>query len=543
MTRSLRISVAAMLAITVAVIFVQKPAFCVSSDIVPQGSSLIDAFATLAKADHSALGGGYVADDFLTDRLYSRGELAQIIETQTLSDKTRLARLESDPAEAGSFRAILIELRPEFKMDGVDIDKLIRQTPEDDTSYDLQGKIEGRSNSDANQNKNGQLQSGTFGIYRGTLNGGLGPSARYAVGVSNWYQDYRRPFYAEIGTKDDEPLQEAYVELNNSHGLRFDVGRMYFRWGPGYRGAAMLNDGSAPFNGAYLYFPFSLGRHLGRNYHFEQMASIYKDYGFTSYLEARRIGYTFSKQWELYGEEGFKSNDSGSLEYTPIPFDIGQGLHLGKQYKFNYQLDFGTAYTPSPTTRFYGEFFVNDIKSPFTSGHILGFSLGQHNFVLRKVAYIAGFHTEAKTGTALTVEYDRADPFTESYRNTNAVWEHGQYDWIGLPDGPDSKEFFARIDQRLSKPISLALQYRDRKPDDNSFISPTAQDFEATGAYHFNNADTVGVSYHNYRQDPYAFAVSGESSPVQGQYAPPIEGFVGSKLRANEVDFGYSHVF
>ncbi len=521
------------------------------ADIVPRGSSLLDAFATLSKTDNAPLGSQYTPFDFLTQRLWTRAELAEIfahnaVLQQSSTGQAMLDAAAKRPEFAGAVRAILAQLQPELKLDGYSAKALADGLPDGAISYDVLGELEGRNDTHGSGSSKDGTHSGVYGVYRGTAQGNLSSSARYAVSVSNWPEDYRRLFYNDNGNNDQSALQEAYIELAGRNGFRFDIGRMYDNWGPGQRGGDMLSDNSPAFDQLQVTFPFSLGRRLGRNYSYEQMATTFQEDGSARYLEARRVGYQFSKHWQFSAGDAFKTSYSGFLAYTPLPFHIGQDISIkafgdnSHQEQNNQQVDTTLTFSPSTTARVYGQFFIDDIRDPINLNITQSAAEEKNGFIERKIAYLVGAHDEVGHGTGLSAEYSTADPFTYSYRNNDGIWQHGNKDWIGFPEGPNFKQFYARIDQRLGKPLTLGLEYRDRWRWHDNFPAPESRTLQADGNYALGNANSVGLVYTYYRQNAFPF---NPATFVGGPYASSSEGDYGRRVRVSEIQFGFSHLF
>ena len=92
------------------------------SDIVPRGSALLDAFAKLAQAD--AFGAADTPEDFLGEPLYTRGQLAHLLERLLQDEPKRLARLQKDEAANTALQSALQVLSQELARDGADLSEV-----------------------------------------------------------------------------------------------------------------------------------------------------------------------------------------------------------------------------------------------------------------------------------------------------------------------------------------------------------------------------------------------------------------------------------
>jgi len=505
------------------------------SDIVPRGSALLDAFAKLAQTD--AFGAANTPEDFLGEPLYTRGQLAKLLETLLQDEPRRFARVQKDDAANTALHAALQTLGPELAADGADLSEA-NTVPSTGTSVSgyIQPELRLRAGGDRRPG------SGGIGVYRVTALGNLRPNVRYTLSASNWFEDSRRVFSNDIGPHDFSAINEAYLELDGGRGLTVDLGRMHDRWGPGARGAALLSDNAPPMDQLQVAFPFSLGPRLGRGYHFSQLLGRFEEGGAVRYFAARRIELAVSPRVTADLQEAYKASTSRALVVSLLPdFYSGKNANLSPilpgvvirnlEDYYNAVLNFGLTYDAGEALRVYGQFAVDDLRSP-----------GKHSGATpRKIAYLVGFAAHPLPHTGVTAEYLFADPTTYSFHTTSDQWEKGRYDEIGLPGGPNSREIYVRLDQKLTPQLSLALSARDRRRHDDSFPAPTARDLAATASYALNARSGVRLIFHDYRQDPFPLD---PSVPVGNGFQPSnAEGNYGQRLRIRQLDVAYQFFF
>jgi len=501
------------------------------TDIVPRGSALLDAFATLARAD--AFGASDTPEDFLGEPLYTRGQLARRLEHLVQDEPQKLAKVQSDGSQAAALHAAMADLQPELTADGVNYTETDTTNGGSSGSGYVQPEVRLHTGGDTHPG------SGAIGIYRVTGLGNLRSNIRYVLSASNWPEDERRVFANDIGPHDFSAVNEAYLEVNGGRGLTVSLGRMNNRWGPGYRGATMISDNAPAMDQLQVAFPFSLGSRLGRNFRFTQFAATFKGTGSRKYFEGRRIEYTFSPHLTADFQDAFISSSSRSLETTFVPdFYTGQSAKIGGlkirglDQDYNSFLNFGLAYAANPDTRFYGQLGIDDVQS-----------LGHQSYrTPRKIVYLIGTALQPLPGTGLIAEYTFADPTTYSSRIPGTQWQEGQYNEIGLPTGPNSREVFLRLSQRLAPGLTVAVQGRDRKRHNDTFAVPESRDLAATVEYALSHQAGLQITYHDYRQN--AFPLD-PSVPLSGDGFTPAnaEGFYGQNLRIKQLDVAYRFFF
>ena len=436
-----------------------RPACAASTDIVPRASTLLNSFARLAQAD--AFGAANTPEDFLGEPLYTRGQLARMLEHLVLDDPTRFALVEKDDAANTALHEAIAALQPELDRDGADL--TIAATPPAVSSVGgyVQPELRVRAGGDRKPG------SGGIGVYRATAQGSLRDNLRYAVSASNWFEDRRRMFYNDIGPHDFSALSEAYLSLDGGRGLTVDLGRLANRWGPGYRGATMVSDNAPPLDQIQIAFPFSLGARLGRDYRYTQFVSTFQQNGTRRYFEGRRVELAFTPRLTADFQEAFISSSSKSLRATLFPdfYDAESSKLLklrGLDQAFNAFLNLGLSYEATSEARVYGQFGVDDIQS---SGH-------QPFRTPRKIAYLVGAAYQPLAGTNLIAEYSFADPTTYTSRIQATQWQKGQYDTLGLPSGPNSREVYVRVEPEDRAPAEPRPRRAGPAPPRRQFPGP-----------------------------------------------------------------------
>ena len=479
-------------------------------DLVPAGSGLYDAVALLT-AKHLTPPGSPDATRLLgvTARLYTRRELADII--RPITDVPADARAAAALAFCRSL------LAPE-------LGKPDEPYPSGGTSTPVvTGFVEatagGRDDEGTNLHSHGEL------LGRARLLGNLGRDGAYTVSLTNIYRQTR--LNSSISTRNDghsggdDPdllngIDEAYVTAVSSRGLRVTLGELRQRWGSGYRGDLLLDDNAPARPTLQLELPFSLGHTLG-DYRLTQFLSRYSNAGQTIYNGARRLEHPIGDRTTLSVEEEYTSTEVGKAPLQVLPYYLYQKAYLGNSREplvFNYNLNFGLAVTPrGPGTarRLYTQFYVDDLQAPK--------GLGVGNKTPRKIAYLLGYADDfARSGTDVALEfthtdrqlYTRVPPTVVSL----ATFRDGLP--LGDPLGPNGNEVYLRLGQRLAPRLDIAAEGRDRRRASADFPAVRASALDVSLAYHLGAAQSVGLSYGLYREDPYPGTVLAPGSGAGG---------------------------
>ncbi len=506
------------------------PAYAASpTDIVPRASGLYDALAVLAQ-DHLLPPGSPDVQDLLNvqGRLYTRAELARAISAVTLEAQVvppssggtvnnlqQFPGLVMYPAIKPRDRAALAFARnilaPELGLNAGSGGK--------GTAFGASGVAEAATGSRSDQKLAYHSQGNIFA--RGRVFGTLGRDGAYTVSATNFYTQFRdhSSFTTRAGgtAGGDNPgglngIDEAYATVLGGQGLRATAGLIRQRWGASYRGPLLVGDNGPAHPTLQVELPFSLGHALGR-YDFTQYESTFRNGGRTIYQGGRRLEHPLGDRVTVSLEEAYQSNQFKKPLVLVEPYYTFQAHAYPNGLEsrfFNYLADANFTVRPdgpNGNSRVYGELLLDDIKAPG--------GLGQGNNVPRKIAYLVGYaQAFPRSGTDTVLEYNRTDraTFTDSFAPELAWFDNDLPQ--GSPVGPNGREIFGRIGQKLGQKLDIALEARDRRRVASDFPAPNQRSVDVLLGYRLAPTRSLGLRLSDYREDPF----TGQSSSVPGQF-------------------------
>lgn len=480
-------------------------ALAAPTDIVPASSGLYEAVSLLAQEgllppdapDVSGLLG-------VTRRLRTRGELADLVREAA-----------EDRADARGRAALAYArniLAPEL---GSQSGAGPKGAALGGAGF-VQPTLQGRDDRGTNLRDRGYV----FG--RGQAFGSLGRDGAFSVGVTSVYRDTRD--HASFTTRaggtggGDNPgvlngVDEAYATVLGHKGVRLTGGLMRQRWGSGYRGETLVNDNGPSHLTLQAEIPFYLGRRLG-NFRFTQYEATYGNVGQTVYQGGRRLEHPLGDRVTLSLEEAYVSDQFKPLALV-VPFYRFQRITYGntqEPFHFNYLANIGLSVRPGGprgNSRLYGQFLIDDLQG------FVGTNLG--NSVPRKTGYLLGYgQIFPASGTDVVLEYARMDRATYTDQPApELAWFDGDLPQ-GHPVGPNGREVYVRVGQRLAPKFDLSAEFRDRRRVANDFPAPTSRSLDLGLAYHLSAAQSVGLRLSDYREDAFSGVANTTVSPAGG---------------------------
>ena len=480
------------------------------TDIVPRASGLYDALAVLAQ-DHLLPANAPDVNDLLNvqGRLYTRIELARAI-----SGVTTLSGSDRDKAALAFARNILA---PELKASG-GIGTVA-------SSFGASGVVSVETGSRTDTGGGLKEHGDVYG--RGRLFGSLGRDGAYTISATNFYTQFRDhdSFTTRAaGTAGgDNPgalngIDEAYMTAFGHHGIRMTAGLLRQRWGSGYEGTMLVGDNAPARPTLQLEVPFYLGHTLG-SYDFTQFESIYRNNGRTVYQGGRRLEHLFGDRVRFNAQEAYTSNEFHSASVLFIPYYAYQSNTYTQNIeptKFNYLSSVGLTLQPDGprgNSRLYTEIGVDDLKAPF--------GLSRHHAnTPRKVGFLAGYaQTFPRSGTDAVLEYRRNDRAFYTDAQPELDWFKGDLP-MASSVGPNGREVFGRLGQRVGRNLDIALELRDRRRVANDFPAPSQRSIDLLFGYRLGVSRSLGLRLTDYREDPF----TGTSASVPGVFGGAANG-------------------
>ncbi len=508
------------------------PAYAASpTDIVPRASGLYDALAVLAQ-DHLLPPGSPDVQDLLNvqGRLYTRAELARAIRDVARRTSAPTPNNVTNHSSGYTVSAQIVQ-SPDYLLNNRDRAALAFArnilAPElglnagsggKGTAFGASGVAEAATGSRSDQKLAYHSQGNLFA--RGRVFGTLGRDGAYTVSATNFYTQFRD--HGSFTTRasgtagGDNPgglngIDEAYATVFGNHGLRATAGLIRQRWSPSYRGALLVGDNGPAHPTLQAELPFSLGRTLGR-YDFTQYESTFRNGGRTIYQGGRRLEHPLGDRTTISLEEAYQSNQFNKPLVLVVPFYTFQAhAYPGNTEPrfFNYLADANLTVRPNGpngNSRVYGEFLLDDIKAPK--------GLGLGNNTPRKLAYLVGYaQVFPRSGTDAVLEYNRTDRATFTDAESELAWFDNDLPQ-GSPVGPNGREVFGRIGQKLGPKLDIAVEARDRRRVANDFPAPNQRAIDVLVGYRLAPSRSLGLRLSDYREEPFV----GQTSSVPGQF-------------------------
>ena len=318
--------------------------------------------------------------------------------------------------------------------------------------FDLYGKESVVSNRGA-QYQPDQLLSETSlgGILRGQLGNTVG-----------FYVDARNAI-----TRGEEEVEESDEQFDVSRGspvvvsgpnvvrdratayfvlekpwLRVQLGRDEIDWGPGYHGALAVSRNMPPTEMIRLSTRFS-------RFKFTSVHAFLSSSVGSKYLAAHRLDWMVMPGLYLGGSETviYGNRDVEPAYLNPLmPYHVAEH-HLGD--RDNNALSVDATVTLIPSTKFYGEFFIDDMTTTQSLTRYFG----------NKFAFLVGglwMEPFRLANLDLRFEYARVEPYVYSHWDSINIYTH--YDKvIGYWTGPNAETIFLQAGYQLGRDLRIEL--------------------------------------------------------------------------------------
>lgn len=245
--------------------------------------------------------------------------------------------------------------------------------------------------------------------------------------------------------------------------LRIQAGRDEVEWGPGFHGGLSVSRNMPPTEMIRLSARF-------RRFKFSSMhAFLRSDLG-PKYIAGHRVDLMLTPGLYLGGTETvvYGNRDVEFAYLNPImPYHVAEH-HLGD--KDNNMISVDATCTLIPGTKFYGEFFIDDMTSTKSFSKYFGNKFG---------FLFGGYWIDPLKISNLDVrgEYARIEPFVYTHRDSNNLYTN--YDKsIGHWLGPNSDSAFLLFGYQLGRDVRIECFY-ERIRNGEGEINTQTQPFES----------------------------------------------------------------
>jgi len=270
----------------------------------------------------------------------------------------------------------------------------------------------------------------------------VGPNAFGTVTLTSEHREWQGV------SKGFHPVDTAVLQAQTGT-VRWEFGKTYIRWGPGYSGALLLGDDAQGLPLVRGRTELNLGRWLGR-WTLDQFIAGFREGGEYRYLFGRRVQKEITPRLSFGIAETMKARRMPNPSVFVLPVLAYQRIFDRDSNNINALLGMDLRYR-APRLEAYGELLIDDITAP------RGFGAGYR--VRRKIGYTVGLR---RTGlwhggkTDCRLEYVSIDRETYLHRNP-AVSYYRQGRMLGHPLGPNGRAVLVRLDRRLGERAELVL--------------------------------------------------------------------------------------
>lgn len=307
----------------------------------------------------------------------------------------------------------------------------------------------------------------------------LGPEAFAVITLTSQHREWQGV------SKGFHPVDTVLVQTQTGN-VRWEFGKTYMRWGPGYSGAPLLGDDAQGLPLVRGRTELKLGKFLG-TWALDQFIAGFREAGEYHYLFGRRIQKEITSRLSFGIAETMKARRMPNPSVLILPVLAYQRIFDRDSNDLNALLGIDLRYR-APRIEAYGELMVDDITAP------RGFGAGYR--VRRKIGYTVGVRRMGLWHGGKTdcrVEYTSIDRETYLHRNPSVSY-YRQGRVLGHSLGPNGRGVLVRVDRRLGERAELVLTgWREWATEPGPPMSERTDLLRLTGVYEVTRRSAVSV--------------------------------------------------